>query len=136
MNIENVRKILSETDGLAFTLGMDFESTPDPDTCKATLRVDGRTSQPFGYLSGGASLALAETLAGVGSSALCPGLMCMGVNVNGNHIKAARRGTKVTATARIVHKGHRLHVWHVDIVGEDGELVSTVSVTNYIIGVQ
>ena len=112
------------------TLGMEFISTPDPDTCKARMRVDGRNRQPFGFLSGGASLALAENVAGVGSLALCPGKISVGINVSGHHVKAVKVG--VEATARLLHKGRTLHQWQVSICNSEGELISSVSVTNYI----
>lgn len=115
---------------MSTTLGMKFMSTPDPDTCMGTMAVDRRTRQPFGVLCGGATLALAETLAGIGSLALCPGERFAGVNVSGNHVKAALDGDTVTATARIVHRGHLLHVWSVEVRNSAGELISTVSVTN------
>lgn len=73
MDVEKIKKMLRKHDGLSNTLGMEFISTPEPDTCKATMKVDERNKQAFGFLSGGASLALAENLAGVGSIALCPG---------------------------------------------------------------
>ncbi len=117
---------------LATALGMRFYSTEDPDTCGAEMDVDSRTRQPFGVISGGATLALAETLAGIGSLAACPGKRCAGISVTGNHVKAVQEGDTVTAVARIIHRGHKIHVWNVDITNSSGELVSSVSVTNYI----
>ena len=38
---------------------------------EATMPVDHRTRQPFGILHGGATLALAETVAGLGSMIIC-----------------------------------------------------------------
>ena len=73
MNIDELVKRISKTDGLSKTLGMHFISTPEPDTLQASMKVDERNRQPFGFLSGGASLALAENVAGIGSLALCPG---------------------------------------------------------------
>ena len=72
MDVEKVRKLIERMPNLSTALGMDFISTPDDDICMATMKVDERNRQPFGFLSGGASLALAENLAGVGSTALCP----------------------------------------------------------------
>lgn len=118
---------------MATVMGMEFISTPDPDTCMARMKVDENSRQPMGYLSGGASLALAETLAGAGSSVLCPGKICVGINVSGTHVKAVPEGDTVTAMAHIVHTGNTLHVWNVDITDTSGELISTASVTNYII---
>lgn len=131
MNIDNVRDDLQGMATMSTTLGMKFLSTPEPDTCMATMAVDERTRQPFGVLCGGATLALAETLAGLGSLALCPGERFAGINVSGSHVKAVLEGDTVIALARILHRGHRFHVWNVEVRNSAGELISTVSVTNY-----
>lgn len=132
MNIDNIKELLLKRDGLSNTLGMEFISTPDPDTCQARMKVDERNRQIFGFLSGGASLALAENLAGVGSLALCPNNICVGINVSGSHVKAVLDGDTVTATAHILHQGKTLHQWHVDIRNEAGDLISSVEVTNFV----
>ena len=133
MDIEKVKEFVGSQKGLSNTLGMEFLSTPEPDTCMARMKVDDRNRQPFGFLSGGASLALAENLAGVGSMALCPGKICVGISVSGNHVQAVQEGSVVTATGRIQHKGRTLHVWQIDITNEKGQLISTVQVTNYVL---
>ena len=133
MDIEKVKDLLLKQDGLSNTLGMDFISTPEPDTCQATMKVDKSNRQVFGFLSGGATLALAENLAGVGSLALCPGKICVGINVSGSHVKAVLEGDTVIATAHLLHKGKTLHQWHVDIRNSAGDLSSSVEVTNFII---
>lgn len=133
MNVEKIWNKIKDADGLSRTLGMEFISTPEQDTLKARMAVDDQNKQPFGFLSGGASLALAENLAGVGSMALCPGKMALGINISGNHVKAMPYGGTVTAYGKLVHKGHTLHVWHIDIKNDEGELISTVQVTNYVI---
>lgn len=132
MNIDKIKEVLLKRDGLSNTLGMEFISTPDPDTCQARMKVDERNRQIFGFLSGGASLALAENLAGVGSLALCPNNICVGVNISGSHVKAVLDGDTVTATAHILHKGKTLHQWHVDIRNGAGDLISSVEVTNFV----
>lgn len=133
MNIENIKQAIETQATMATTLGMTFLSTPEADTCQATMPVDEHTCQPYGVLSGGASLALAEMLAGVASQALCPGQLCMGINVSGQHVKAARKGQTVTGTARLVHRGSTLHVWQVTVTDEVGDTVSNISVTNFIL---
>ena len=133
MNIEKIKNIIDATPNLSTALGMEFISTPEVDTCMAKMKVDDRNRQPFGFLSGGASLALAENLAGVASSALCPGCACVGIEVSGSHVKAVLEGDTVTAFANMLHKGKTLHVWNVDIKDTAGELISNVRVTNYII---
>lgn len=133
MNVDHINRIINEKPNLSTALGMEFISTPDDETCMARMRVDERNRQPFGFLSGGASLALAENVAGVGSTALCPDCACVGIEVSGSHVKAVAEGNTVTAHARLLHRGKTLHVWQVDIKDEDAELISSVRVTNYII---
>ena len=133
MNVDKIRDMVERQPNLSTALGMEFISTSEPDICVARMKVDERNRQPFGFLSGGASLALAENVAGVGSSALCEGRICVGISVSGSHVKAVSEGDTVTAAARLVQKGRQLHVWCVDITNTAGELISTVQVTNYII---
>ena len=133
MDVEAIKKIIEKEPNLSTALGMEFYSTPEDDTCMAVMQVDQRNRQPFGFLSGGASLALAENVAGVGSSALCPGKICVGISVSGDHVKAVSEGDTVTAHAKLVSKGSTLHVWDVKIVNSSNELISNVHVTNYII---
>ena len=124
MNINKVWEHIKGEDGLSHTLGMEFISTPEDDTLKARMAVDDRNKQPFGFL------------AGVGSMALCPGMMAMGINVHGNHVKAMPYGGTVTAYGKLIHKGRTLHVWNIDIKNDDNELISSVQVTNYVIAPQ
>lgn len=133
MDIERIKEIIESQPNLSTALGMNFISTPDDDICMATMKVDERNRQPFGFLSGGASLALAENLAGVGSSSLCPGKICVGISVSGDHVKTVIEGDTITALAHLVSKGRKIHVWDVNITDSSGELISTVHVTNYII---
>lgn len=133
MNIEHIKEKINKLPNLSTALGMEFISTPEPDTCMARMKVDERNRQPFGFLSGGASLALAENLAGVGSLTLCPGKISVGINVSGSHLIAVEEGDTITATARIMHKGRTLHQWLVEIRNTAGELVCSVQVTNYVL---
>ena len=133
MDVEKINELINAKPNLSTALGMEFISTPEVDTCMARMKVDERNRQPFGFLSGGASLALAENVAGVGSSALCPGCACVGIEVSGSHVKAVAEGDTVTAYAKMLHQGTTLHVWNVDIKDTSGDLISNVRVTNYII---
>jgi uncharacterized protein (TIGR00369 family) len=133
MNVDRINAIINNKPNLSTALGMEFISTPEDDTCMARMRVDERNRQPFGFLSGGASLALAENVAGVGSSALCPECACVGIEVSGSHVTAVAEGDTVTAYAHLLHSGRTLHVWQVDIRDTAGDLISSVRVTNYII---
>ena len=133
MDIEKLKAFRLKNDGLSQTLGIEFFSTPEPDTVGARLKVNKTNSQPFGFLSGGASLAMAENLAGVGSMALCPKKIPVGINVSGSHVQGVLEGDTVTAYGKLQFNGHTLHEWQVDIKNSKGELISTVHVTNYLI---
>ncbi len=97
---------------------------------QAKMPVDERTKQPFGILHGGASLALAETVASLGSAVLVDlnEYDVRGASVTANHIGAARTG-EVFGEARILHKGKITHVWDVEIKDEKGNGISLVRVT-------
>lgn len=100
---------------------------------RARMPVTSAVCQPFGYLSGGASLALAETLAGYGSLALCTeDEIPLGIQVSASHVHAVPLGGEVTATATLLSRSRQLHVWNVDIIDGEGRLVSTSRVTNCI----
>lgn len=102
-------------------------------TATARLKVRENVCQPFGFLSGGASLALAEFLAGCGSLALCaPGEMPLGLQMSASHLRPVPQGGEITATARILQQGRHIHVWQVDIVDEKGRPVFSCRATNYI----
>jgi 1,4-dihydroxy-2-naphthoyl-CoA hydrolase len=98
--------------GIRFTeLGADF--------LRGTMPVDARTVQPYGLLHGGSSVMLAETLGSTaGNLCTAEGRLCVGIEVNANHLHAVRAGT-VTGTARALHVGGRTQVWEIRI--EDGE---------------
>jgi uncharacterized protein (TIGR00369 family) len=101
---------------------------------EATMPVDERTRQPFGVLHGGATLALAETVAGLGSLMLCkPEELMVGMHVSGNHLSSAHEGDTVRAVATIIHKGRSSHVWNVDVYTSTDKLVSSIRVTNSVL---
>ena len=104
------------------------------DFLKARMPVDHRTRQPAGLLHGGASVALAETLASLGAF-FCIDRekhSCVGQEINANHIRSVREGW-VTGTARPYHIGRSSHVWEVKITDEHGKLVCISRVTMAII---
>lgn len=90
----------------------------------ATMPVDERTHQPFGILHGGASVALAETVAslGAGMNVDAETQMVVGIEINANHLRAKRDGV-VAATGTPVHVGRTTQVWQITIVDEVGRPV-------------
>ena len=122
-------------DNMTRHLGIVFTEIGD-DFVRATMPVDGRTRQPYGLLHGGASVALAETLGSTGA-VMCvdkAGFLCVGQEINANHVRSARRG-QVTGTARPVHLGGRSHVWAIEIVNDEQHLVCISRMTVAIVKV-
>jgi uncharacterized protein (TIGR00369 family) len=119
--------------GLAATIGIEvIELTPE--RVVATMPVDERTRQPFGLLHGGASLALAETVASLGAAANVDleRFVAVGQEINGNHLRAKTEGV-VRATAHPIHRGRTSQVWSIEIVDERGRLVCVSRCTMAII---
>lgn len=109
--------------GLAQSLGIEIvELTPG--RVVATMPVDERTRQPFGILHGGASVALAETVASLGSAVSIDRseFMAVGLEINANHVRAKSEGI-VRATALPIHIGRTTHVWDIRIVDEAERLI-------------
>lgn len=114
-------------------LGIQYTYASD-ERVEATMPVDYRTRQPFSILHGGATLALAETVAGLGSMIICePDEIVVGMQVSGNHISSAHEGDTVRAVGTILHKGRSSHIWNVDVFTSTNKLVSSIRVVNSVI---
>jgi 1,4-dihydroxy-2-naphthoyl-CoA hydrolase len=94
------------------------------DRVVATMPVQAKVHQPFGLLHGGASVALAETVASLGAylNVMDSGMGAVGLEINANHLRGKRDGI-VTATATPIHRGRSTHVWQVEIRDEEGKMV-------------
>ncbi|WP_453994162.1 hotdog fold thioesterase [Bacillus nitroreducens] len=108
---------------LISTLGINVEEVT-PERVTATMPVDERTRQPFGLLHGGASVALAETVASVGTYNLVDQQTegCAGLEINANHIRAKKDGI-VKAIGTPLHRGKTTMVWDVKIFDEEENLI-------------
>lgn len=114
---------------MAGYLGIRVTEVGD-DYLRARMPVNEHTRQPLGYLHGGASAALAETLGSVaGLFTLDPDkYFVMGLEINANHVRAVRDGW-VIGTARPLHLGRSTQVWEIRIADEDDQLVSISRLT-------
>lgn len=93
---------------------------------RASMPVNENTIQPMGILHGGASVALAETLASIGAwlNLRDEDSAAVGLEINANHIKSVRMGGSVIGISKPVHRGAKTQVWETRIETEDGKLVS------------
>jgi 1,4-dihydroxy-2-naphthoyl-CoA hydrolase len=104
-------------------LGIEFVELGE-DYLVARMPVDDHTRQPVGVLHGGASVALAETLASWAATfTVDPDeSYCVGMEINANHIRPVTSGW-VVGLARPLALGRRTQVWEVKIIDEDEKLV-------------
>lgn len=130
-SVEQLNFISKNT--LSDYLGIEFTEIGD-DFIKATMPVDQRTKQPMGLLHGGASVALSETLGSI-ASILAAGefgkYSAVGVEINANHLKAAKSGS-VTGIVKPIKVGSTIHVWLTEIFDEKNELICTSRLTTLI----
>ena len=117
------------TNTIAEVIGLRFSEVGD-NYIKATMPVDHRTRQPYGLLHGGASCVLAETLGSVASAMIInpEKFICVGIEINANHIRSVRSGT-VTGITTPIHIGASTHVWDIKIYDEREKLVCVSRLT-------
>ena len=89
---------------------------------EAKMPVDHRTTQPFGLLHGGVSVALAETIGSLaGFLSIEEGQIALGLDINANHLRTVKKGF-VTAKATPIALSQNTHVWQIDIRDEQDKL--------------
>lgn len=125
-------EIAAGLNGLTGTLGsrLGIELlTATRERLTARMPVEGNR-QPAGRLHGGASLALAEELASVGTwlNLDVRRQVGVGVDVNGTHVRGVSGGV-VTAEAELVYRGRSVMVWTVEVRDERGRTTTLARCT-------
>ncbi len=94
------------------------------DRVVATMPIGPNHRQQVGYLHGGVSVVLAESLASLGSvlNIDAERQMAFGLEINANHLRPKREGT-VTGVATPITRGRTTHVWDIKITDEQDKLV-------------
>jgi 1,4-dihydroxy-2-naphthoyl-CoA hydrolase len=109
--------------GMPRDLGIEFADL-FPIRVVATIPVDDRHLRPLGFLHGGVSVTLAESVATVGAWLNCPpGKMALASSVNASYLRPKRSGGRLVAVGIPDHIGSEKQVWDVDIRDESGERV-------------
>lgn len=129
----NIREKIKDT--FVDTLGIEFVESNDMNSLEATMPVKKQFTQSLGVLHGGATITLAESIAGVGSNAICASdERCLGIQISANHIATAEVGDVIYAKGIIIHQGRSTHVWNIDVFSRNtGKLISTVRATNAVL---
>jgi len=128
MDKEELLRKTAENELLQF-LGVKIE-TAEPNRVVLTMEVTPKVHQYMGIMNGGVSMFLAETAASVGVVAgqdltkVTP----VGIEINGNHLRAVSRG-KITVEATPIYPGRTMSVWKIEITNDRGKLVCTSRIT-------
>lgn len=90
----------------------------------ATMPISSKHHQNIGYLHGGVSVLLAETVASLGSTMHIDKQrqLAFGLEINANHLRPKRDG-QLSAVATPVHLGRSTHVWDIRITDERDKLI-------------
>ena len=117
--LENLNQLCSNS--AVSHLGIEISAFGE-DWIEATMPVDHRTMQPFGFLHGGISVALAETIGSLaGYLAIEENKIAVGLDINAHHLRSVKQGI-VTAKATPISLNRNIHVWQIDIRDEQDKL--------------
>jgi 1,4-dihydroxy-2-naphthoyl-CoA hydrolase len=96
----------------------------EKDKVVATMPIGPNHRQQVGYLHGGISVVLAESVASLGTvlNIDASRQMAFGLEINANHLRPKRDG-QLTAVATPLHRGRTTHVWDIRISDENDKLV-------------
>ena len=101
-----------------------------PERVVLEMDVTPAVHQPFGLLHGGASAVMAESAASLGGwlNTNMNQEVTVGTDLNISHLRAYRSGT-LTATAIPIRTGRTVHVWGIELTGDDGQLIAVARCT-------
>jgi uncharacterized protein (TIGR00369 family) len=110
-------------------LGVEIE-TAVPERVVLKMEVTPKVHQYTGIMNGGVSMYLAETAASIGVvvGADLEKVTPVGIEINGNHLRAVSRGV-ITVEAKPIYAGRTLSVWGIEITNDKGKLVCTARIT-------
>lgn len=120
ITIDDLSGISANT--MAGFLGLKWVEIGD-NFLKMSMPVNNTTRQPYGFLHGGASCVLAETVGSVASALVIDTakFYCVGLEINANHLRSVSSGI-VTAIAKPLHLGRSTHVWDIKIYDDKEKL--------------
>lgn len=120
-SVDEINKVMTQ-DTLMEALGIQITEVTE-NSLAGSMPVDKRTHQPFGFLHGGASVALAETLGSMASwLTIGEDKICFGMDIQANHIRPVTEGI-VTGSATPIHLGSTTQIWDINIKNEENKLV-------------
>ena len=118
-----------DIDTIHKSLGIEITEIGE-DTILGRIPIDKRTQQQLGYLHGGASIVLAESLGSIGSAMIInpEKYIVVGQTITANHIRPGIKGW-ATGKAKTIHIGKRSHIWDIEILSDENKIISTCRLT-------
>ena len=100
----------------------------------AQMPVTPTVHQPDGILHGGATLALAESVASAATVLLYPksNQAIRGIEISANHLSTIKDGLLI-AKAKNIHKGKSTQLWLVEVKNEENRLISICKLTTLLL---
>ncbi len=97
---------------------------------EARMPVNARVHQPDGILHGGATMALAESVASAASYIFVDAqkFVVRGIEISANHVRSISEGY-VYARASMLHKGRTTQLWEIRVSDASGQLISHCKLT-------
>ena len=107
------------------------------DYLRLSMPVSKKNIQPYGFLHGGASCVLAETIGSVGSALVIDreNFYCVGIEINANHLRSVTQGV-VTAKCMPLHLGKTTHVWDIKLYDEREKMFCVSRLTTAILPIK
>ena len=114
-------------------MGLEI-SEASPERVVATMRVRPDLCTTGESLHGGALMAFADTLGGVGTFVnLAPGKRTTTIESSTKFIGAAKVGSVVTGECTALHRGRTTMVWQTRITSDAGKLCGVVTQTQLVL---
>lgn len=96
----------------------------------ARMPVTPKVYQPDGILHGGATVALAESVASAASYIFVDAqkFFVRGIEISANHLRSISEGF-VFARASLIHKGRTTQLWEIKVTDDEGHMISLCKLT-------
>ena len=96
----------------------------------ARMPVTSKVYQPDGILHGGATVALAESVASAASFIFIDAqkFFVRGIEISANHLRSISEGF-VFARASLIHKGRTTQLWEIRVTDDEGQIISLCKLT-------
>lgn len=114
--------------GLSKELGMEVLECEEG-YCKGRIVLEEKHQNPYGWVHGGCSYALADTIAGI--AACTAGNYVSTVNSNFHYIRTGTNTKEIICTARKVKNGRTLLIYEAELTNDRGEILAKGDFTYY-----